>query len=294
MKTKKILLVASLVLMVGTVACKKDHEIPTGKVFNSETGGDTIVPGGDTIAPVLPEGGLPYLFSVSSSQQVWFSQGNLQYKASTNTWRFAINQYDFVGEANSNISSTYSDWIDLFGWGTGNEPTKASTVNNDYSMFNDWGNNRISNGGNEENLWRTLAISEWMYVFNIRSTNSGIRYAKAQINDKNGLVLLPDDWDSNYYTLNSVNDGEASFNSNIVSVDDWENSLEPHGAVFLPAAGNRDGTTVNDTGRSGNYWSNSDYGSTYAIYASFGGLHVGEIIESRCNGRSVRLVCNAE
>ena len=47
MKTKKILLVASLVLMVGIVACKKDHEIPTGKVFNSETGGDTIVPGGD-------------------------------------------------------------------------------------------------------------------------------------------------------------------------------------------------------------------------------------------------------
>lgn len=294
MKTKKIILVASLVLMACIVSCKKDHEIPTGKVFNSETGGDTIVPDGDTIAPVLPEGGLPYLFSVSSSQQVWFSQGNLQYKASTNTWRFAINQYDFVGEANSNISSTYSDWIDLFGWGTGNEPTKASTVNNDYSTFNDWGNNKISNGGNEENLWRTLAISEWMYMFNSRSTNSGIRYAKAQVNDENGLILLPDDWDSNYYTLNSVNDGEANFNSNMVSVNDWENSLEPYGAVFLPAAGNREGTTVNDTGRSGNYWSNSDYGFTYAIYASFGGLHVGEIIESRCYGRSVRLVCDAE
>lgn len=294
MKTKKILLVASLVLMVGTVACKKDHEIPTGKVFNSELGGNTIVPSGDTIAPMLPEGGLPYLFSVSASQRVWFSQGNLQYKASTNTWRFATNQNDFIGETNGNISPTYSDWIDLFGWGTGNEPTKVSTANNDYSTFNDWGNNKISNGGNKENLWRTLAISEWMYVFNSRSTISGIRYAKAQVNDENGLILLPDDWDSNYYTLNSVNDGEASFNSNLVSVDDWEHSLESHGAVFLPAAGNREGTTVDGIGRSGNYWSNSDYDFTYAIYASFGGLHVGEIIESRCYGRSVRLVCDAE
>lgn len=294
MRTKNIILIASLVLFVCVVSCKKDHEIPTGKVFNSELGGNTIVPSGDTIAPVLPEGGLPYLFSVSASQRVWFSQGNLQYKASTNTWRFATNQNDFIGETNGNISPTYSDWIDLFGWGTGNEPTKVSTANNDYSTFNDWGNNKISNGGNKENLWRTLAISEWMYVFNSRSTISGIRYAKAQVNDENGLILLPDDWDSNYYTLNSVNDGEANFNCNMVSVNDWENSLEPYGAVFLPAAGNREGTTVNDTGRSGNYWSNSDYGSTYAIYASFGGLHVGEIIESRCYGRSVRLVCDAE
>ena len=39
MKTKNILLVALLVLLVGMVSCKKDHDIPTGKVFNGGSGG---------------------------------------------------------------------------------------------------------------------------------------------------------------------------------------------------------------------------------------------------------------
>ena len=54
----------------------------------------------------------------SNGDQVYFSQGNLQYQASTNTWRFAENQYDAIGSANSAISRTNEGWIDLFGWGT--------------------------------------------------------------------------------------------------------------------------------------------------------------------------------
>ncbi len=65
-----------------------------------------------------PGGALPGLFSVASGKRVKFSQGNLQYQASTDTWRFADHQYDFIGAANSNVSSTYDGWIDLFGWGT--------------------------------------------------------------------------------------------------------------------------------------------------------------------------------
>lgn len=44
-----------------------------------------------------PVGAINGLFSVSATQQVYFSQGNLQYQASTNTWRFAENQWDYVG-----------------------------------------------------------------------------------------------------------------------------------------------------------------------------------------------------
>ena len=44
-----------------------------------------------------PTGAINGLFSVSPSKQVYFSQGNLQYQASTNTWRFAEHQYDYVG-----------------------------------------------------------------------------------------------------------------------------------------------------------------------------------------------------
>lgn len=79
----------------------------------------------------LPSGVVKGLFSVSEDKQVLFSQGNLQYQASTNTWRFAENQFDFVGDNirgnvmengekcdNALIASDYAGWIDLFGWGT--------------------------------------------------------------------------------------------------------------------------------------------------------------------------------
>ena len=56
---------------------------------------------------LLPEGSLSGLFSVSATQQVRFSKGNLQYQASTGTWRFAEHQYDYIGTDNSNISSNY-------------------------------------------------------------------------------------------------------------------------------------------------------------------------------------------
>jgi uncharacterized repeat protein (TIGR02543 family) len=77
-------------------------------------------------------------FSVRANKMVRFSRGNLQYQASTNTWRFAENQYDTIGADNTNISATNTGWIDLFGWGTGSNPTNTSTNNGDYSSFTDW------------------------------------------------------------------------------------------------------------------------------------------------------------
>ena len=117
----------------------------------------------------------------------------------------------------------------------------------------DWGYNAISNGGNTTNTWRTPTHEEWSYVFNERSTPSGIRYAKANVNNINGVILLPDDWSSNYYTLSATNQGYASFASNTITVSQW-NTLEQHGAVFLPVAGYRDGTSVSYVGSGGGYW----------------------------------------
>lgn len=94
----------------------------------------TIVGGGSG----APEGAINGLFTINENgDQVYFSQGNLQYQASTNTWRFAENQFSFVGGLdyqtgvewgnlyengvkcdNALLSSTYNGWIDLFGWGT--------------------------------------------------------------------------------------------------------------------------------------------------------------------------------
>lgn len=249
--------------------------------------------GGETSVKLAFTGAGNGVFSVSSSKRVNFSKGNLQYQASTKTWRFAEHQWDMIGDANKNISPSYSGWIDLFGWGTGNNPTKSSTSSSDYSNFSDWGNNSISNGGGRR--WFTLTRDEWVYVFNTRSTSSGIRYAKATVNGVKGVILLPDNWSSSNYSLSSTNNGGASFSSNKISQTDWQNKFEANGAVFLPAAGWRGGASVYNVGSYGDYWSASYKGSDNAYYVRFndGSLYAGYWYY-REFGQSVRLVSVAE
>ena len=318
--------------------------------FYFDSGGFTVYDsyrdGGLCVRPVrAQQGAINGLFSVSDTQQVYFSQGNLQYQASSNTWRFAENQWDYVGthtptpenngfiggtvigSDNHNISSTYSGWIDLFGWGTSgyhdsSDPynvnyqpwsTSWSTVNENYNYYGygpstnmsspnltgtsanyDWGiYNPISNGGNTSNQWRTLTQSEWTYVFFDRVTVSGIRYAKAKVNNVNGVILLPDNWSNSTYNLNDTNTDNASFNSNILTISEWA-TIEDTGAVFLPVEGYRSGNTVYCDGSYGYYWSAS-YSDNY------GGciLYISDFIlfaasSSRPFGFSVRLVRNAE
>lgn len=251
-------------------------------------------------------------FSVNENVQVSFSQGNLQYQASTNTWRFAENQWECIGSANSNISQTYAGWIDLFGWGTSGynhgancyQPWCSGGSYSDYyaygvvdkSLFEetgqaDWGYNAISNGGNILNQWRTLTYPEWDYIFNIRYTTSGIRYAMGCVNNMNGVILLPDDWALATYSLNNPNGG--SFSSNIISSEEWNSVFEANGAVFLPVAGWRPGTSVYDVGDSGNYWSSSyynDYCAYFLRIADYNDITTGYYSSSRRNGHSVRLV----
>ena len=227
-------------------------------------------------AQSYPPGSIHGLFSINDFTQVCFSQGNLQYKPSINTWRFAENQWDFAGSDNWNMTDTCSYWIDLFGWGTSGynhgaqcyQPWSSSTNDTYYWPYGicganlydnsgqaDWGYNAILNGSNLENIgWRTLSLAEWSYIFNTRSTPSGIRYVKAQVNNVNGVILLPDNWNANYYSFNSTNNPTAGYNSNVISVTQWA-TLEQYGAVFLPAAGGREYISISGVGTSGSYWS---------------------------------------
>ena len=234
------------------------------------------------------------VFSVSSDKKVKFSQGNLQYQASTKTWRFAENQWDYIGDANKNISKRYTGWIDLFGWGTGDKPTNRSKNDGSYKVFSDWGNNSISNGGGKN--WFTLTKDEWVYVFDKRNTSSGIRYAKATVNGVNGVILLPDNWNINNYILSKTNQSEVSFSSNCISQSDWLSRLEANGAVFLPAAGERRGMRVNGINTHGIYWSAtySYYTSDDAFYMIFSDWSLDVDFLCRSNGISVRLVCDVE
>ncbi|MBQ9473389.1 MAG: hypothetical protein IJU81_03130 [Bacteroidales bacterium] len=282
----------------------------------------TITLSGLSFGGGLPEGALSGVFSVASGRTVHFSQGNLQYQASTGTWRFATNQYDCIGNSNSSISSTNSGWIDLFGWGTSGwnsgancyQPWSTSTNYADYypggaytnsltgSYANaDWGvNNAISNGGNAAGLWRTLTHDEWSYLFNSRTgcstvggTSNG-RYALAQVNGVGGVIVFPDSYThpSGVAAPQNVNNDSPSqsWGNNSYSASDW-GSMQTAGAVFLPAAGNRNGSSVYDVGSNGLYWSSSYYTSYGAWYVSFlsGDLFT-ESAHYRSYGRSVRLV----
>lgn len=276
-----------------------------------------------------PTGVINGKFTINENgEQVYFSRGNLQYQASTNTWRFAENQWNYVGgtyngnqygnvfgSSNNNISSTYDGWIDLFGWGTSGydhgaicyQPWSTSTNYYDYYAYGsryynlhnqtgkaDWGYNPIVNGGNQEHSgWRTLTKNEWSYIIETRNTSSGIRYAKAQVNGVNGAILLPDDWNFDDYPLNNTNQSDAQFNSNVVTIDDW-GILEAKGVVFLPAAGMRQGVALHFG--VGSYWSTT-YNIEYAYDAldlrfSFNSICIS--INWRYDGASVRLVRDAE
>ncbi len=245
---------------------------------------------------------LPGKFSVADGTVVYFSKGNLQYDIDNSKWQFAADQFTFIGNAAGNTSMT-SGVIDLFGWGTGSNPTLSSTDYSDYSTFTDWGVNAISNGGNTANTWRTLTKDEWVYLFYTR-TNAATLFGLGSVNGVNGTILLPDNWTlpegasftasttqgladqgSYYYNSNGNN-----FSHNTYTAEQWS-VMESAGAVFLPAAGDRYGTDVDDVGSGGGYWSATPYGTSRAYDLNFGSRGLGPQDNNyRYDGLSVRLV----
>lgn len=244
-------------------------------------------------------GALPGKFSVSDTNQVSFSKGNLQYQASTDTWRFAENQYDMVGDDNANISSTYDGWIDLFGYGNSGYndryPYMSSTDYSDYgngrnhiagSEF-DWGvHNAISNGGNKAGMWRTLTMNEWNYILFKRQNADALR-SPASVNGVKGYILLPDAWAlPSGLTFTPLS---KDYTTNVYSKDQWT-KMETSGAIFLPNGGIRSGLNVSVG--SGCYWTSTAYDSQYgnADYLSLSDTVVYLSLSGRSEGLSVRLV----
>ena len=308
-------------------------------IFEKAASGGGDEPGGGGDDPVQGE------FSVSDDMiKVLFSPGNLQWSATNGgntatthtvaggstaagTWRFAPNQWDTIGANNKNISSTYSGWIDLFGWGTSGYHNSSdqyntnyypysnstSTVNSTYNYYGygpstnmanpdisgtnyDWGvynsiYNPKTNTTDAPGTWRTLTKDEWVYLINTRSTTSGIRYAKATVNGVSGLILVPDNWSTSTYNLNSTNTYNAAYTTNVITSAQWT-TLENAGCAFLPAAGNRSGTSVNLVGSYGDYWSATYNNSYYAYYLYFYSGNLLTTYYFRYLGLSVRLVKN--
>jgi len=171
-------------------------------------------------------GALSGRFTINASgDKVQFSQGNLQWSG-TNGWRFASNQWDFIGNNANNTSPTSSNesYMDLFCWGAtglnGVAPNTADSYLSGSSVLsgnNDWGTNMGAS-------WRTLTSDEWAYLFNTRASGSTVngtsnaRYAFATIRTDvnsgiNGIILFPDGVNfaaSEFTTLGTVN-GVSSY-----------------------------------------------------------------------------------
>lgn len=229
-------------------------------------------------------------FSVSATQQVIFSQGNLQYiqDGSKSSWQFATNQTDYIGKENikdGKINTT----IDLFGWSTESTHFGISTSSNNstYSgQFIDWGT-QIGEG------WYTLSQEEWQYLLFHRQ-NAKVLYAIGTVNGTNGLILLPDDWKlPEGITFNSgvaTGYGGTYYKTkNEYSASQW-GQMEHEGAIFLPAAENRDGTTAHYGEWGGYYWSSSEYGIGGASCLTFCSNQVMVSANGTHYGQSVRLV----
>lgn len=266
----------------------------------------------------------PYIdavFTVAQGTTVKFSKGNLQYDKETDKFSFMEHQYSTVETTDQDVGDDYASQniVSLFGWGTsgwnngnhfyqpyntsnstyaytvgfGYGPTNGSTYT--YSLTGDYDNadwgvynkNKIEDGG--DHAWRVLTKDEWVHVLNERITTSGHRYAKATVCDMAGVILLPDNWSDDTYSLNNYNTADTEYRSNTIDLDGWA-TLEAAGCVFLPAAGIRIGTSVDAVGSDGYYWlstcSNNRRAWSVYIYSDEFDLSTAE----RYSGYSVRLV----
>ena len=225
----------------------------------------------------------------------------MQYQGSTKTWRFAPNQYDRCMANNNNASNTeYDGWIDLFGWGTGDNPNKTSTSNNDYSTFTDWGENEIS--GYPAKTWRTPNKDEWDYLINTRKVNNTtgysyvrITYGSGDADTCTGVLIYPDNFTWKDAGISSISVGSSAGVQNI-SATQWA-ALEKVGCVFLPGCSYRGATPFNakTSGYYAYYWSATQNGTSNAYYAYLNfraGSINPELSHSRYNGCAVRLIQN--
>lgn len=172
------------------------------------------------------------------------------------------------GPTNANATSTYTmQYLAFYG---------AST---DY----DWGrHNAIENGGNAPGKWRVLTHKEWLYLLgpvyggdttslqpcdpipgtNCRTSSkvNGVdnaRFAAAYLlGTTHGIIIFPDNYThpAGVPEPIGINDYTASsWNANQYNSQEWI-QMENAGCVFLPAAGCRNGTTVNSVNAIGYYW----------------------------------------
>ena len=253
-------------------------------------------------------------------KKVFFSQGNLQYQASTGTWRFAEHQYTYIGNAPGNNTDAadrphQASWIDMFGWGTsGVNPNAAGEVDPYYVNYQPWAtstatvdetnnqygygpsinrNPMTAAGEDERNLlvsngsdWGCNAISNGGNARNygwrtLTQPEWSYLLKTRKVNGKTG--------EGGSYVKVTLDNGIIGY---IIFCDDYDGPTTglttiPDGCVFLPGGGERSGTTVGSVGY--NFYWTSTYVNKSTAYFIDGAFPSGTN-RNRTKGFSVRLV----
>jgi len=289
--------------------CKSANTLPGTYTFVTPEGSLSNVRNCDstatlhlTVEACVPEGAIPFYYTIGPGKKVYFSKGNLQYNPNGGTheniegdtinglWRFAATQYEFLGTkcyGNRCPTANMNTWMDLLGWGTSgyngkeaaccstNDAKYAPTGTNIAETYYDWGvYNAISNGGNEPDIWRTLTKDEWFWLVQLRDSafqKCGLAQIKIDYNTSYyGLILLPDEWiwPQGFTKINHPeNYYLIYYSNNSFSMSQWQ-QFEQNGAVFLPAAQFRSGEeSMYEYSILGSYWSASS--SSQGSAASF-------------------------
>lgn len=180
----------------------------------------------------------------------------------------------------------------------------SKQVGEDHPYENyDWGvYNKISNGGNQKGLWRTLTIEEWNYLLGFHKMYGGSANQQARpnaanlntaatVNGTKGVIIMPDGWTASTVTLTITRN---DYTINVIEGDDW-GVLEEQGCVFLPCTGDRSNTYTYPT-NGWYYWSstaafgynnNSRAQNACAVAYNSGNTSIEDL---RSRGISVRLV----
>jgi len=241
-------------------------------------------------------------FTVNAEgKQVQFSKGNLMYLPYRRTYNFAVNQFETRNSYNHWITETSMDWMDLYGWGTGNNPILVSTNDADYATFTDWGENAILNSTLEAGTWYAMTKDEWNYLLNGRE-NAAQKHAIGQIDlggyaEVRGLFILPDEFVMPQGLQMDMDAHEFDVNS---YMDIAWHRLEAAGVVFLPTGAYRQGTEVYEIrdevarGINGYYWMATEADNNYAQAMIIDMEGPSFIAQPRARGFSVRLVKDVE
>lgn len=215
----------------------------------------------------------PTLFSVSSTNQISFSPGNLVYNEGI--WSFEATPFDNAGYGS--LTPYSASTTSYFTWDNTDGKNVISTFET---------GNSVTVGGNTG--WRLLSYNEWYYLLASRIMFGGARrFYHIDLGDsglQEGLLLPPDG-----ATSSDVSGLVAGGMTTDVDLDVYL----AKGFVFLPAAGvyyNFGSGYEWSNDCEGYYWSNEEDDEDYACDMEFGTSSLYVDAGKKLSCMSVRLV----